>query len=280
MKMVLKIALCCCLTAAAGMAQRGGGGHGGGMGGGGMRGGGGMGGGGMRGGGMGGGGWRGGGIGGGGWRGGTGWGGGWRGGNWGWRGNGWGWRGNGWGWRGGNWGWGWPGWGWGLGWGGGWGWGGGVWPASSFVWDSSSYWPGYADISYGGGPSYASSGYPQGYPQQQPGSNVTVIYPPQSPQVTVNPVVREYDQFGQQIGGPVPSAPANTAVGNAGSTLFLIALHDHSIRAAVAYWVQGNTLHFVTTEHETKMVPLDSVDRDLSRQLNAERRVQFSLPSR
>jgi hypothetical protein len=111
-----------------------------------------------------------------------------------------------------------------------------------------------------------------------------VIYPPQNPQMTVvNPVIREYDQFGQQIGGPSafsPPASSNTAVGNAGSTLFLIALHDHSIRAAVAYWVQGNVLHFVTTDHETKQVPLDSVDRDLSRQLNAERRVQFSLPSR
>ncbi len=144
---------------------------------------------------------------------------------------------------------------------------------SSSVWDSSSYWPGYSDTSYGA-PGYASSGY-----QQQPASNVTVIYPPQNPQMTVvNPVIREYDQFGQQMGGP--SASSNMAVGNAGSTLFLIAFHDHTIRAAVAYWVQGNVLHFVTTEHESKQVSLDTVDRDLSRQINAERRVQFSLPGR
>lgn len=270
MKMVLKIAFCCCLTAAAGMAQRGGGGGhgGGGMGGGGMRGGGGMGGGGMRGGGgMGGGGMRGGGSwGGGGWRGGS-IGGGWRGGS-----IGWGSRG-GWGWRGG--GWGWPGWGWGLGWGGGWGWGGGVWPASSFVWDSSSYWPGYSDTSYGA-PAYASSGFQQ----QQPASNVTVIYPPQNPQMTVvNPVIREYDQFGQQIGGG-PSAASSTGSANSGPTIYLLAFRDSTIHAAVAYWVQGNVLNYVTTEHQTKQVSLDSVDRDLSRQINAERRVQFSLPSR
>ena len=149
---------------------------------------------------------------------------------------------------------------------------------SSSVWDSSSYWPGYSDAAYGS-PGLASSGY-----QQQPASNVTVIYPPQNPQMTVvNPVIREYDQFGQQIGGPSASsnmATGNMAVGNAGSTLFLIAFHDHTIRAAVAYWVQGNVLHFVTTDHETKQVSLDSVDRDLSRQINAERRVQFSLPGR
>jgi hypothetical protein len=91
----------------------------------------------------------------------------------------------------------------------------------------------------------------------------------------VNPVVREYDQFGQQIGGPSPSLSSNS-----GPTIYLIAFRDGTIRAAVAYWVQSDTLHFVTTDHESKMTPLNSVDRELSRQINAERRVQFSLPGR
>jgi hypothetical protein len=34
----------------------------------------------------------------------------------------------------------------------------------------------------------------------------------------------------------------------------------------------------VTLQHEEKQVPLDSVDRGLSLQLNRERRVAFQLP--
>ena len=51
-----------------------------------------------------------------------------------------------------------------------------------------------------------------------------------------------------------------------------------AIRAAAAYWVTGQTLHYVTLEHEERQVPLDTVDRQFSAQLNRERRVQFQLP--
>jgi hypothetical protein len=50
------------------------------------------------------------------------------------------------------------------------------------------------------------------------------------------------------------------------------------IRAAASYWVDGGTLHYVTLQREEKQVPLDTVDRDLSLQLNRERRVSFQLP--
>jgi hypothetical protein len=263
MKLLLKIALCGCLTAAVGIAQRGGGGgHAGG--GGGHMGGGGMGGGGYRGGGgMGGGGYRGGGgyVGGGGYRG-------YGGGGYGYRGYGYGYRGYGYGYRG-------------------WGYGGYYWPYYASwglgygYYPSYAYYPGYYGYDNSYYPSYAYSapadyGY-QAY-QQQPSSNVTVIYPP-SQGATIyerpNPVVREYDQYGQPSGGgaSVNSAPS-------GSPVYLIAFHDHTIRAAVAYWVDGNVLHYVTSQHESKQVMLDTVDRDLSRQLNAERHVAFTLPSR
>ncbi len=60
--------------------------------------------------------------------------------------------------------------------------------------------------------------------------------------------------------------------------LYLIAFTDHRITAAVAYWVEGDTLHYVTREHEHKQVPLDGVDRSFSEQLNRDRRVEFHLP--
>jgi hypothetical protein len=232
------------------MAQRGGGG---------FRGGGGMGGGGFRGGGFGGGGFRGGGFGGGGFRGGGF--GGFRGGFGGFRGGfgrfGFG-RGFG----------GWGGWGWPVVWGGGWG---------------GGYWPGYYDdyaYPYAGYASYpAYSGYPAYYQPQaaQPASNVTVVYPPQQPAPERSTtIIREYDEYGREI---VPGGQAAAALPNS-SPIYLIALKDHSIRAVAAYWVDGATLHFVTLDHQQHQAPLETVDRELSMQLNRERRVGFSLAPR
>ena len=135
------------------------------------------------------------------------------------------------------------------------------------------YWPGYAD--------YGSSSYPAySYPVYEPSPNVTMVYAPpaQAPApATVyveraNPLIREYDQYGQQTNRPTPPT-------DSGSPLYLIAFRDHSIRAAAAYWVEGGTLHYVTLEHEQKQAALGTVDRDLSGQLNRERRVAFSLPA-
>jgi hypothetical protein len=43
--------------------------------------------------------------------------------------------------------------------------------------------------------------------------------------------------------------------------------------------VSGDTLHYVTLEHQEKLAPLASVDRALSAQLNRERHVSFALPN-
>src|ERR1035437_6421240 len=61
--------------------------------------------------------------------------------------------------------------------------------------------------------------------------------------------------------------------------IYLLAFTDHVIRAAAAYWVDGKTLHYLTLEYEQKQGRLETVDRDLSLQLNRERRVPFSLPA-
>ena len=60
---------------------------------------------------------------------------------------------------------------------------------------------------------------------------------------------------------------------------YLIAFNDHNIKLAVAYWTENQNLRYVTMEHEIKTAPLSSVDRDLSLQLNRERRVTFTLPA-
>jgi hypothetical protein len=192
---------------------------------------------------------------------------------------GWGW-GNGWGWGGGWWPW-WGG-GWGLGWG---------WP----IGDAGYGWPGYVDNSfdygYPAGGYAANAGYPSGgyanyaYPQQQSQPNVVVVYPPQQPAApayAAAPMIREYDEYGQEIRRmgppPAPQAPIAAPAESGGAPMYLIAFRNRDIRAAVAYWVNGNTLFYVTREHEQKQVPLDMVDRDLSNRLNQERHVAFALP--
>jgi hypothetical protein len=61
-------------------------------------------------------------------------------------------------------------------------------------------------------------------------------------------------------------------------TLFLLALKDGTIRAVLAYWVEGATVHYVTMDHEQKQTPLSSLDHSLSERLNRERNVTFRLP--
>jgi hypothetical protein len=145
------------------------------------------------------------------------------------------------------------------------------------------YWPYAYDPYYYGYSPYATydSGY-GGYASYQTSPNVTVIYPqqgyaqtadayaPPAPPERAHPVTREYDQYGQEIR---PAGPGG------GAPTYLIAFNDHVIRAAVAYWVDGRTLHYVTLEHEEKQVSLDTVDRSLSSQLNRERQVPFQLPA-
>jgi hypothetical protein len=152
-------------------------------------------------------------------------------------------------------------------------WGGGFWPDYSSWYCDSYLGCGDGGYGYGGYGDYGYGGSPAGYGQP----NVTVIAPQTQPQAypvyveRANPVIREYDQYGQERGS-APSAPSN------GPPIYLIAMKDHVIRAAAAYWVDGPTLHYVTLDHEERHVALDSVDRALSQQLNRERQVQFTLP--
>jgi len=129
----------------------------------------------------------------------------------------------------------------------------------------------YYDYGYG-------YGYGYSYPVYQSSPNVTVVYPAAQPAPTTvyveraNPTMRSYDQYGQEI---MPSAGGSQS---SGSPIYLIAFKDGVIRAAASYSVEGNTLRYVTLQREERQAPLDTVDRNLSLQLNRERRVSFQLP--
>ena len=146
----------------------------------------------------------------------------------------------------------------------------------------------YGDPGNGYGSSTYAPGYSQGYgpgygdPSQQ--APIVIVNPGYRPD-NVNPVIRDYSNT------PLPSPPsgmtrydnsshpyANQPPPDAPATIYLIAMKDHTIFPTVAYWVDGDTLNYVTSEGVPNRVSLALVDRDFSKQLNDERHVDFKLP--
>jgi len=134
---------------------------------------------------------------------------------------------------------------------------------------------GYGGYGYGGfyGGDYEPF-YDYGYsPSVEPGgSHTTVVYPPPAPPPrvaeTAHPVIHEYAQR-EDYG--IPPGQDGRPI------LYLLAFRDNTIRAAMTYWVESGTLHYLDKDHKEKQAPLASIDRDLSAQLNSERHVPFSI---
>jgi hypothetical protein len=142
------------------------------------------------------------------------------------------------------------------------------------------------DPNYAGDPNYAPN-YPpnNGYdPNSQPPPGVIINrnYTPDS----VTPVLHDYSNTPLPQPGPdyQPQTPyqsnAPQAAGIDGpQVIFLIAMKDHTIFPAVAYWVEGgDTLNYITTQGVHNRATLDLVDRDFSKLLNDQRHVDFALP--
>jgi hypothetical protein len=132
----------------------------------------------------------------------------------------------------------------------------------------------YAYPVYVGG----GGGYYEPPVQQQP--NVVVIYPQQQPPVVINQMLGGPAQEPQiqDISAGVESyqAPARETASNPTaepSSYYLIAFKDNSIYSALAYWIEGETLHYVTAGNNHNQVSLSLVDRPLTERLNRERRV-------
>jgi hypothetical protein len=129
-----------------------------------------------------------------------------------------------------------------------------------------------------------ANGYQQQPQQQQP--NITIVMPPQQ-QAPSPGNVSQYPQApgaeqpsGGEPGGvqmyQAPSAQRPEPSGD--QIMFFIALKDSSVYTAVAYWVEGATLHYITDQGRHNQVSLDLVDRQTSAKLNEGRKVEFRLP--
>jgi len=120
------------------------------------------------------------------------------------------------------------------------------------------------------------------YPYPEPQPNITIIMaPPQpaSPPVTINQYFAGEARTPERDTVNTYQAPVRTPVEPpADSVTFLIALKDSSIYTAVAYWVEADTLHYITPQGRHNRVSLELVDRALSEKLNQGKKVEFRLP--
>lgn len=126
------------------------------------------------------------------------------------------------------------------------------------------YAPGYADPSLQGpGPVAAPpvvinqyfGGSPMGGAPEQPDDQNIHMYQQQPPPARYS---------------PDPASDSHT---------YLIAYKDHSVYTAIAYWVEGNTLHYITSGNTHNQADLNLIDVEFTRKLNSDRSMPFNVPA-
>ena len=137
------------------------------------------------------------------------------------------------------------------------------------------YGAGYYD--YDAPPAPTASSYLP-YDQQQ--ASPVVIINQYFRAETATPVLHDYSNVPLPEGVPHPESAQATNPADSQPIMFLVALKDHTIIPALAYWVEGDTLNYITTDGKKNSASLDAVDREFSRQLNRDRKVDFGLPDK
>lgn len=135
-------------------------------------------------------------------------------------------------------------------------------------------------VAYGYDPSqgYPAQGGPgQGYPTQGQGYPSVLVNPNYTPE-TGNPVTHVYSNMPLPDGSQPDGAGQQAGQPGQSPVIFLIAMKDHTIYPAIAYWVEEDTLNYITEQGVRNRVSLDLVDRNFSTQLNNERNIDFGLP--
>ncbi len=97
-------------------------------------------------------------------------------------------------------------------------------------------------------------------PAQQQQPNVIVIYPPA-------PAYSSYAPAQSNI-VEVPREQLEAREEKVEPTHYLIAFKDRSIYSAVAYWVDGDTIHYFTAGNTHNQASVALLDRDLTKRLN------------
>jgi len=151
--------------------------------------------------------------------------------------------------------------------------------ATPYVYAYPVYIGGGYDNSFAPQESYG----PEPAPQQQP--NITVIYPPQQHARPAMIQPGADSEYNTNVRPPAPAyetpRPGDSASGPepAEANRYLLAFKDHTIYSAVAYWVDGDTLHYFTTGNTHNQASLSLIDRELTERLNRELGIDFKLPA-
>jgi hypothetical protein len=129
----------------------------------------------------------------------------------------------------------------------------------------------------GYGYGYGYSGYDTQPVQQatvqstQP--NVIVIYPQAPPQPQI------YYQPAPPPQSSIIEVPQQRQQEQTEATHYLVAFKDHSIYSAVAYWIDGDTIHYMVSGNLHKQAPVSSIDRELTARLNEGSGLEIKLPA-
>jgi hypothetical protein len=129
---------------------------------------------------------------------------------------------------------------------------------------------GFGGYGFGG---YGFGGSDYGYvPQAAP--SVVVLEPPppyvpvpERPPETATLVIHEY-----------PPLPAASTASAGDQPVFAIVLKDSTILSASAVVVQNDALHLVDPDGVHQRVSLEAVDREATKRVNRERKLQLQLP--
>ncbi len=145
--------------------------------------------------------------------------------------------------------------------------------------------PLYVGGGYYYGDPYSGQGYAQQQqPLQQQDPPSVIVNQGYQPEVQ-NPAVYDYSNvqlpaspsLEERQSTPPPATIQQEAADDT-PTIYLIAMKDGSIAAALGYWMEGDTLNYTTREGNRNRVSIDRVDRQFSEKLNADRNIAFRLP--
>ena len=128
---------------------------------------------------------------------------------------------------------------------------------------------GFHDSGYASDPFY----YRDDYPAQPDFGVVIVVKPPVEPSPKLPdppppPIRSEMREYHWPSSGNDSSA-----------ITFSIVCKDGRVQSATAVWVQGDTLSYIRPDGGIGRMPIDSIDREGTRQRNAEKQLRFHLPA-
>jgi hypothetical protein len=106
--------------------------------------------------------------------------------------------------------------------------------------------------------------------------NIVIVYPPQSGQSLSGAPTAQGDTW--RVYPPAQTAPAAESPAPPEQPNYLLAFKDHNIYSAVAYWIDGDTIHYITSGNRHNQATIDLLDRPLTERLSKGAGYEVKLP--